>query len=60
MPLGARKMNGGLRKQNGPKIKGLRMLELAIATIPAAQAASMCLQLRMEERAASGTEEVIG
>jgi hypothetical protein len=50
----------GLRKHDAPKIKELRMRELAIATIRAAQAASTFLRLPMEGRAAFGTKELIG
>jgi hypothetical protein len=52
--------NGELRKQDEPKIKELLMPEHEIVTIQVAQAVSTFLQLRMDERAASGTEEVIG
>jgi hypothetical protein len=54
-PLGARKINGVLRKQGEPKIKELRKREHEIAAIQVAQAASMSLPHPMEERAASET-----
>jgi hypothetical protein len=56
--LGAQKMNAELRKLDEPKIRELRKPEHEIAAIQVAQAASMSLPRRMEERAASGTEEL--
>jgi len=47
-----------LRKQDGPRIKELRKPEHEIAAIQVAQAASMSLPRRMEERAASETSRL--
>jgi anti-sigma-K factor RskA len=56
-PLGARKKKDALRKHDEPKIKELPKLEHEIAAIQVAQAASMSLRRRMEERAAFGIKE---
>jgi len=49
-----------LKKHDERKIKELRKPALETATIQVAQAASMSLQLRMEERAASETNRLTG
>jgi hypothetical protein len=56
----AKKMKSGLKNKDEPKIRELRMPELAIATIQVVRMASMSLQPRMEERAASGTNRLTG
>jgi hypothetical protein len=58
--LTARTKKDALRKQDELKIRELRMRELAIVTIRVARAASMCLRLRMDGRAALGTREWTG
>jgi hypothetical protein len=51
-------MNGVQRKQDELRIKELGTRKFEIAMIRVAQAASTCLRLRMEERAASGTNQL--
>jgi hypothetical protein len=53
-------MNGVQRKQDELRIKELGTRKFEIAMIRVAQAASTCLRLRMEERAALGTKEMTG
>jgi len=53
-------MNAVQRKQDEPKIKELGTRKFEIATIQVARAGSMSLQLRMEERAASGIKGMTG
>jgi hypothetical protein len=61
MPIGAARMKKSvLRKHDEPKIKELQTREPEIATIQAAQAASMFLQLPMDGRAALGIKELTG
>jgi len=55
--LTVRTKKDALRKHDEPKIKELRKHEHEIAAIQVAQAASMSLRLRMDERAASEIEE---
>jgi hypothetical protein len=55
-----KKMKSGPRNKDEQKIRELRKLELEIATKQAVQTASMSLQLKMEERAASGTNALAG
>jgi hypothetical protein len=51
-------MNGVQKKQGALKIKELGTRKFETATIRAARAASTCLSLRMEERAASETNRL--
>jgi hypothetical protein len=55
-----KKMKSGPRNKDEQKIRESLKLELEIATKQAVQTANMSLQLKTEERAASGTNALAG